>query len=176
VEYLARKFDPGKWGPKPYLGAQDIRADAITGACLRTQSDELSLWQCSNEKEDVAEVVLALMANSRTNTIEGTHIVLFEMSELITDEFILVCTPQNAQTLIDDLSKRHVDAIQLHMEKIVCLAQKIATKARQKIGCYSFTRKEVLTILRNAAKSGRLDLNLLTHIKPEQKAEIQQGL
>src|ERR671919_635538 len=107
VEYLARKIDPGKWGTKSYLQPQDIRADAITGPSLQTKDDKLSLWQCTKEQEDISEVVLALMANERTSVVEGIYILLFEMNELITEEFKIINTPKNAQTLVADLCNRH---------------------------------------------------------------------
>jgi len=63
LNFLARKISRAKWEPAPYTGPEGIRADAITGSCLRTSNDTLSLWQCSQDVEDVSEVVLALASS-----------------------------------------------------------------------------------------------------------------
>jgi hypothetical protein len=122
----------------------------------------------------MAEVVLALMTNPRPR-LEGIHIILFTQEELILSRITLVCSPYNAQTVITDLRHRHVDAVQLQMESIVDLANKIATKVRQNIDCHSFTRKQVVQILRNAFRSGRLPLDWMTSsLKSDDKIEIEQ--
>jgi hypothetical protein len=174
VEYLARKIDLSKWEVKSANGPRDIRADALTGFSLRTDKDELSLWKCTNTEEDISEVVLALITNNRPR-IEGIHLVLFTKEELILSHITLICSPQNAQTAIADLRKRHIDAVHLRMGNIIDLANKIAEKVRQDTGCYSFTRKRVIQILRDAFKSGRLPLDWLTLLKPDEKIEIERA-
>jgi hypothetical protein len=174
VDYLARKIDRSKWEVKSESRSEDIRADALTGFSLRTDKDELSLWQCTSNREDIAEVVLALITNPRPR-IEGIHIILFAQEELILSQITLVCSPHNAQTAIADLRHRHIDAVQLHMGNIIDLANKIATKVRQNIDCHSFTRKQVVQILRSAFKCGRLPLDWMTSLKPNEKIEIEQA-
>jgi len=41
LNFLARKISRAKWEPTPYTGPEGIRADAITGSCLRTQNDTI---------------------------------------------------------------------------------------------------------------------------------------
>lgn len=174
MDYLARKIDRSKWEIKSDRGLQHIRADALTGFSLKTDKDELSLWQCTNTQEDMAEVILALITNSRPR-LEGIHIILFTQEELIFSQIILVCSPHNAQTVMADLRNRHVDAVQLQMGNIIDLANKIAMKVRQNIDCHSFTRKRVVQILRNAFKSGRVPLDWMTSLKPDEKIEIEHA-
>jgi hypothetical protein len=174
VDYLARKIDKKKWQSNSDIRPQDIRADAITGFSLKTDEDKLSLWQCTNTPEDIAEVALALVTNPRP-IIEGMHIVLFTQEELIQSHITLVCSPVKAQTAIASLRNRHVDAVQLEIVNIIDLANKIAMKVRKDIDCHSFRRKQVVQILRNAFKSGRLPREWITKLQPVDKTEIEQA-
>jgi len=176
VEYLARKIDPGKWETKSYLKPQHIRADAITGGCLRTDSDKLSLWRCAKGPEDVSEVVLAVSANDRIRTVEGIYIVLFEANELTLEKFKIKDTPNHAQTVVSDLRDRHVDVVELHMNKVVELAHKVADKVRHGTDLLFFTRAQVLKIFRGAIQDKRLNLKLLSSLKVGEKTEIEQGI
>lgn len=175
MDYLARKIDLKKWQIKPNSRLEDIRADALTGYSLRTDKDELSLWQCTNTQEDITEVVLALTTNPRPR-IETIYIILFAREELILSNITLVPSPHKAQTAIADLCNRHVDAVQLHMGNIVDLANKISTKVRQNIECYTFSKKHVVQILRNAFKAGRLPPEWIAQLSDDEKNELGQGV
>lgn len=170
MEYLARKISRPKWEPKPYTGPEDVRADAITG-CLRTLNDTLSLWQCSQDNADVADVALALAASMEK--IEGMHVVLLPKSDLSIDGFSFEVTPEHANTPVEDLCARHVDLVNLTMTLLCSLARRIATNVRQGLSLYQFTRREVRDILCRAVKAARVDINSL---KNDVRSEIQKHL
>ena len=50
MEYLVRKISEAKWKVMDFMNGDDISADAISGGCLRTYSNKLSLWKCKNDK------------------------------------------------------------------------------------------------------------------------------
>lgn len=171
MNFLARKISRAKWEPAPYTGPEGIRADAITGSCLRTQNDTLSLWKCTPNDADVSEVVLALA--STMEKIEAMHIVLLDQNYLQANGFVIENTPENTHTPIDDLRGRHVDLINLTMAQITFLATDIAAKIRQNTGFYLFTKRAILEQLASAVKVSRLALNSL---QDKVKLEVQNYL
>lgn len=161
MEYLARKINRTKWHSVSYNGSTDIQADAIT-SCLRTQSNELSVWQCDTARPDVGEVVLALALESAKDRIDKMHIVLLHKDHVENDG--ISQRPTLGNTLVADLRARHRDLINLTMTKLCMLARRISTEVekyadqeRADISCsHSFTRKDVTDIIRNAVKAGRV--------------------
>ncbi len=169
MDYLARKISRAKWDPTLYTELNDIRADAITGPCLRTYGDALSLWRCHHDKMDVAEVVLALASAPDMEKLDPIDIVLIYEGFLPANHLQFEATPQNAKTLVEDLRARHVDVINLTMTKIVKLATEMARNVRNNSTFYRFTKSQVRDLLLFALKSGRLNLNDL-------KEKFQQEL
>lgn len=158
MDYLARKISRSKWESRPYVGPEDVRADAVTG-CLRTSNDTLSLWRCSQDNSDVSEVVLAFAASM--DVIEGIHIVLLDQNDLNNDGLILRRTPENANTPVKELSNRHIDLENLTMTKLSSLARRIANNVRQGSNLYHFTKKDIREILCRAVKNNRLNIQAL---------------
>ena len=115
MHYLARKIQRAKWDPSPNIPADEIRADAITGGCLKTSDDTLSLWQCRDSREDVEEIALVLASNM--NRIEGIHIVLLNNESLENSNLSLEFT--QGVTPVEDLRERHIDITNLTM-RIIC--------------------------------------------------------
>jgi hypothetical protein len=157
LDFLARKISRAKWEPTPYTGPEGIRADAVTGPCLRTYNDTLSLWRCSQDDTDVAEIVLALA--SAMEKIETIHLILLHQNDLTANGFTLAVTPENANIPVADLRNRHVDLANLTATQILFLAQEIATKVRRNSGFYLFTKKAICEILCKAVRSGRINLS-----------------
>lgn len=175
MRYLARKISKAKWETTSYKGQEDIRADAITGPCLRTYGDALSLWQCKQDRTDLAKVVLALVTRTKKpiELIDKVHLVLIHESEFENDIFTLETTPENADTDIQDLQARHFDLLNLTMTTVCLLAKKIATKVRQDSQFHMFTRSQVREIICDAVKQKRLDINTL---EDKVREEIQKKL
>lgn len=168
MEYVARKISRAKWELKSYMESDDIGADAVTG-CLRTSNNTLSVWQCSLEETDVAEVVLALA--TPMERIDKIDVVLIHKNDLDEDGCILEATLGN--TLVDDLRARHMDIININLTKLCSLARRIATKVRQNSNCYLFTKSKVQDIIVKAVKNNRLDVDSLNE---KVRIEIQKKL
>jgi hypothetical protein len=161
LEYFARMINRGKWDSVSYNGLPDIQADAMT-VCLRTSSNELSVWQCDTARSDVSEVVLALALADKKDRIDKMHVVLVHQNDIENDGISQKSTLGN--TLVIDLRTRHRDLINLTMTKICMLARRIsvevenyADQERAELSCsHSFTKTEVTNIIRNAIKDGRV--------------------
>jgi hypothetical protein len=166
LEYLARKINRNKWSVVTHDSIADIQADAIT-VCLRTQGNELSVWQCDTARLDVSEVVLALTLADSKSRIDKMHIILLDKNHIESDGIDLKFTSGN--TLIEDLKSRHRDLFNLTMTKLCILAKRIATQIenydgqeRADISClHSFTRMEVTNIIRTAINAGRVNKDQL---------------
>ena len=171
MNFLARKISRAKWEPTPYTGTDGIRADAITGSCLRTENDTISFWQCDQDVEDVSEVVLALA--SSMEKIETMHLILLDRDYLHENGFIIAITPEHANTPVENLRNRHVDLVDLTLVQIVFLAKEIANKVRQNSDFYLFTKRAVQEKLCSAVNSGRLTLDSLQN---KVKLEVQNSL
>lgn len=168
--YLARKISRAKWVPCTYIPQDGIRADAIT-ACLRTQQDTLSVWQCQSLDNDIAEVVLAL--STVMDRAETINIVLLDRENLNSDGLSLEETPNNTDTKIEDLRSRHVDIINLDMSKLCIVARHVAAKTRDNTDCFIFTKKQVKELICKAIREQRLKIN---DLKQPMQTEIQKHL
>lgn len=157
MHYLARKIQRAKWDTKPTIPAEEIRADAITGGCLRTSDDSLSLWQCRDLRDDVEEIALALASNM--NRIEGIHIVLLNKELLETDSFSFEST--KGIVPIDDLHGRHIDIINLTMGSICKIAEYVKAGLPIESQFYQFTRAQIQAILRKAILNDRIKFDNL---------------
>jgi hypothetical protein len=153
VDHLARKIRISKWESTSYTkGTSDVRADSITGRDLQTTHECLSVWRCSNSKDDAAEIALALATTF--STIEGVHIVLLDRRSL--EDLGFAFNDVRGDTRVEDLNERHTDIVDLDIFKIILLAICITIKVRAD-DCYQFTKREVEGLLRKAIGSGRLD-------------------
>ena len=154
MKYLARRIgnrEAAIWNPTAYTGNDGIRADALTKE-FRTTNDTLSFWKCEDTPEDLAEIALAL-AGSMTE-LSKFWIVLIDQDFLESKGFQLKATL--GTTPIQDLRDRHIDIVELDAMNLTVLAQEITQLIRQSNNCYSFTKKGVGDLLRNAIESKRL--------------------
>jgi hypothetical protein len=172
MQYLARKIQRGKWEIKPYIPAEEIRADAITGGGLRTIDDNLSLWQCKNSREDVEEIALALA--SGMEKIEGIHIVLLKKKLLDNGNFSIESSP--GRTPIVDLCNRHIDITKLTMIKICKIAEHVKSALIVVSQFYQFTRAQIKEILCKAIKNDRIKIDMLGNNQQKLKDEIEKAL
>ena len=154
MQYVARKVSKNKWILRSYLGRDAIAADAITGGCIRTQSDALSVWECaSGQQDDVEPVVLALAA-------AGSHLDTIDIVILPKDELEgLDVARSEGNTPVQDLRPCHVDIQHLDTKGICQLARSIAAAVRSEneLRCRRFRESEVERILRDAILTGRLN-------------------
>ena len=156
--HVVRKISRAKWDPKEELGSDAISADAVTSD-LRTNGNCLSFWECTdaNSEIELHEIVLALAgAFERLDKIDVAWIdqdvaakkgITFEKSE--------------GRTLVADLRKKHLDAIQLELNKITILAKLLAKAVRNDNNFRRYTRKDVLKVLTEAIQKGRLSIDEL---------------
>lgn len=151
MEYLVRKISEAKWKHLDFDSKDDISADAITGGCLRTHLNRLSLWKCKNDKADIDEAVLAIVSSMQLP--EKINIVLIE-NEFFEKNFIIEQTKGN--TPIADLRDRHIDIAEMTMKKICLLAERIALKVRSNIDFHRYSKKQLVDLVKNAVISGRL--------------------
>lgn len=172
MQYLARKIQRGKWETKPYITLEEIRADALTGGCLRTSDDNLSLWQCEDSREDVEEIALALA--SCMDQIEGIHIVLLKKELFENGGFSL--DSSEGKTPVDDLCTRHIDVTKLTMTKICKIAEHVKSALAGPSQFYPFTRAQIKEILCKAIKHGRINLEILGKRQQKLKIEIEKAL
>jgi hypothetical protein len=171
MHYLARKIQRAKWDPSPNIPAEEIRADAITGGCLKTSDDNLSLWQCRDSREDVEEIALVLA--STMNKIEGIHIVLLNKELLRNSKLSLEST--QGITPIEDLRGRHIDLTNLTMRKVCKIAEHVKAALPIQSQFYQFTRAQIREILRRAIESDRIKLEQLRKDQKELK-ELKQEI
>ena len=167
MEYLARKINRNKWNTISHDGLTDIQADAIT-SCLRTQSNELSVWECDMARSDVSEIVLALTLVDSKSRIDKMYLVLIDKNDIDSNRINLKNTSGN--TLIEDLKPRHRDLADLTMTKLCILAKLVSIQVEiydgQEIAetscLHSFTKTQVANIIRDAINSGRVNKNQLS--------------
>jgi hypothetical protein len=168
LKYLARKISRSKWEIQSPDYPDEIRADAIT-ACLRTTQDSLSFWQCQGDKQDIAEVALALSAPM--DTIEAIHIVLLDKDKIVSSNLSLEAT--EGITPVADLRNRHMDLVNLDMVRLCYVGREIAAKVRQDFDCYKFTKAEIRNFICSAVKNKRLDIQ---ELKEKVKKEVFKHL
>ncbi|MEW6130692.1 MAG: hypothetical protein AB1757_26915 [Acidobacteriota bacterium] len=154
LKFLARKIARSKWEEVPPLKPNGIWADAICN-CIRTTSNGLSVWASQETREDVSEVVLALMT-AKNASLSKLNILLLEKSELDAINLEVKLSPESGDTLINDLKARHHDLIDLDMDKLCDLAKLISGQVRSEKYIYTFTAGQVKEIIHNAIRANRI--------------------
>lgn len=166
MEYVARKISRAKWEPvgvsSAGVDAASISADAI-GASLRTSGNQLSVWECDNDPDDVAEVALALACPKGVRDmydllVETMDVVLLSKQELQAAGFRLVYS--DGDTSVDDLRKRHIDIEIPNLAKLCDFALMIARSYRdpERRLYRRFTAAQLRKIVDAAALVGRIRL------------------
>jgi hypothetical protein len=156
--HIVKTISWAKWNPRIELGEDAISADAIT-ADLRTKSNCLSFWECSDARndEELNEIVLALAAiRVRLDKMDVTWI---EKDAAAGEGIELKET--EGDTPITEINKKHRDAIRLELEKICTLARLVAKSVREQSCVIRFTRREIENIIMEGINAGRLRLESL---------------
>lgn len=141
-----------KWRTKPYLAADAIRADAVTG-CLKTIGDRVSVWRCENDPKDVDEVFLALATGSKSSSFETMDIVVLPENELA--DAGLVAESSEGDTAVEDLKERHFDLAYLDLDKLAGLARIVASRVKSS-QVVRRTERQIKDLVRQAVSAGRV--------------------
>lgn len=159
MSLLVRKIEKRKWKPREQLKVADIPADAITG-CLRTQTNTLSVWEISQNKEDkiINEGILALVTGPQQMHIESIDIVLLNPEELESKELEIV--QKEGQTQVEDLAQAHRNISNLTYAKLGMIAE-IILKNIHNNNVKRRTRLQITKIIIEALKHDRLKFNSL---------------
>lgn len=157
---LARKISRAKWEPIEYLAENEIRADAISGGCLRTSGDTLSWWRCTGDERDVAEVALAIVAGPNIEKFQKFDVVVLPAAILA--QAGLVFESKDGETAVRDLRSRHLDLVKLDVERLSLVAKVLARRIRSNGGVVLFSRAKLIRLVEEAIQAGRLDPNALT--------------
>lgn len=160
LDYLARKINKAKWAPKPFMGPDDISADAVT-LCLKTSGNTLSFWQCSIDTDDIAQIALALALGTDKDRLETFDVVLLRRDAFEAVGFILNPNPSTAETKMDDMQDRHVDMEQLTLVRLSVVASSIADRVKGNVDTYRFTRGQLIGLIVAAIDAKRIDRDSL---------------
>ena len=152
---LARKISRAKWQQKEYLAETEIRADAISGGCLRTKDDKLSWWRCTDDEEDVAKVALALAVGPKIDRFDTIDVVV--LPEAVLTEAGLASESTEGETPVKDLRSRHVDLVRLDVERLANVARILAPRIRSGDKVVRFTEAQLMTLVTTAIDDKRLD-------------------
>lgn len=156
---LARKISRVKWEPMEYLADNEIRADAISGGCLRTRGDTLSWWRCTGDKRDVAQVALAIVAGPNIEKFQKFDVVVVPTE--ILDQAGLTTELKDGETAVEDLRSRHMDLVKLDVERLSMVARILAPRIRSNDGVFQFSRAKLIRLVEEAIQDKRLDPDLL---------------
>ena len=153
-QYVARKIKRNRWDSPDGWLASELPADALTGGCLKTTDNTLSLWQFQNPAQDLTEVALALAATF--DNLDTFHIAWIHRDQL--SQFTLAET--TGQTPVLDLRDRHIDLCDLRVDGIVDFATCLHSAVRND-QCCEFRTKVIIDILKMAVANKRLPLEQL---------------
>ena len=155
-----RKVHKNRWSREsaPWIGQGDTQADAMTD--LETRDNRLSVWRVDDEP-GLEEVIAAMAANC--DYLSVFDYVLFGQDAICQ---IGIKIESSLGSSGDQRINResHHDLIELTAGKLAVLAGK-GTPARR-------PKKEVLNLVNDAVRSGRIDEAAL---KENVRAEIRRG-
>ena len=151
MSLLIRKIKKSKWLQGDEV-PDDVPADAITGGCVRTQCNTLSVWEVQDENK-IDEAVLAIV--SAGHRLETIDVVPIEREHLEQNE--IDCKQIPGRTEVKDLAETHIDLCNLAYRELGIIAYHIADKFRQgKVKRYR--KKRLEEILRDAIQNKRLKI------------------
>lgn len=161
---LARKIAIAKWENLQDSKLSNIWADAIT-TDLRTRSNRLSLWQCSDADEDSLRDVALALASNRID-LNKIDIVWIPRIDLEQDGQIL--QPTHSDIPVNSLAHNHIELCEMNYERIGHIAEliRLAIKGNN---YRRFYPSDVTSILRSAIEEGRLDY---ARLKTELKSKL----
>lgn len=118
--YYVRKFSRNKYG----LIESELTGDACN--CLKTTQNELSFWNISELSEmALNEAVLAIATSANADKIDPIHTVVLSESFFNSEKLQLKNSPENGNTLVEDLLNSHFDLINVNVPIINSLGKEI---------------------------------------------------
>jgi hypothetical protein len=152
---LARKVLRTRWPDTPPASVDDLWADSVTGNCLRSSRNRLSVWRIP--PTEWKEVVLAIVCKAQS--IETFDLVWLD--EAVLSQHMVFLSDCDGETYVEDLRKKHADIVELNFSTLGALAFHTA----QQVCNSSFSKRvllqEIKEILVDAIRGGRLDQNKL---------------
>jgi hypothetical protein len=155
--FLVRKVEKAKWLQKPITDGAEVSADAITN-CLKTKSNTISVWEISEEKH-INDAILALASGA--DHIDTIDVVLLPRRSVIDAGLFLESIP--GITPAQDLINSHRNISDLDYTSLGVLKNIIVDEFK-KDRVIRYTRKQLITLIRNAITTGRL---IRTSLKPD---------
>ena len=154
MSLLIRKINRNRWLEVDEV-PDDVPADAITGGCMRTQRNTLSVWEVPDENT-IDEAVLAIV--SAGQHLETIDIVQIDREHL--EEHKIDCIQTEGHTPVEDLVDTHIDLSNLAYTELGVIAYHIADKFRQN-KVIRYTKGATKKILIDAIREKRLDADNL---------------
>ena len=155
MSLLIRKIKKCKWLQDDEV-PDDVPADAITGGCVRTQCNTLSVWEVQDENK-IDEAVLAIV--SAGHHLETIDVVPIDREHLEQNE--IDCKQIPGRTEVKDLADTHIDLCNLAYRELGIIVYHIAGKFRQdKVKRYR--ERQIKEILRTAIQKQRLEIENLS--------------
>lgn len=152
MTYWVRKISRAKWEPNRALGATAISADAIIGD-LRTRDNRLSLWKCEDPGDpgELGKVVVAIASSG--DRLDKIDIVWIESREAIASGITIEETA--GRTALKEYANKHLDTVNLDLEKLSTLARLVAASARGD-KWRRYRAGEVRALIREAVRVGEI--------------------
>lgn len=165
--FLVRKITKSKWFnvndiQNEILDPDDISADALT-SCLRTSKNTLSLWRVDDiENEDeLNTIVLALVANSKSERLSTVDILYFEYDENLFDEKGINFEISDGDTTIKSCVDKHIDIVKLNL-KTISIVVKLFCEFLNKSQSKRFSAKTIEKLLKKHLENNPNDKEGLT--------------
>lgn len=150
-----RKINRAKWREEDIVKGAEIPADGITN-CLRTQQNNLSVWEIKSEDE-IENAVLAIISGQ-------VHLETFDIV-LLNPEYLeqngIKFIPSEGNTAAKMPKDMHFHMVGLTYEKLGIVAYHIVEKFKEK-KVFRYNIKELKDILNNAINEKRVDMNILS--------------
>lgn len=153
MTWIVRKISRVKWDPFPDQDPDNISADAITGD-LRTRENGLSFWECESIDQSLGDV--ALVFASAFERLDLVDLAWVEKN-CVTDLGIEFQKTLGA-TIVSDMQKFHVDAVNLNLKGISNLGRLFASQIRHEDNYKRFCRTEIKRLVADAVLEQRLHL------------------
>lgn len=166
MSLLVRKIERAKWMQNDRANEDNIPADAITGGCVRTQSNSLSTWEI-RDRQEVDAAVLAIV--SKHNHLESFDVVWMDCDFLQEQGIRIEASP--GITPVTMFSDRHMDLRDLNYNSLGVIARHIANNINRN-NTQRYTAGQLKKILKAAIEAGDVDINALS---PSLSQKIQNS-
>lgn len=167
MTYLLRKIRKAKWyknAALPWLADNEIQADALGD--LETKDNRCSFWQISEDKSNLTLVICAVAAGG--DAVSNFDFAIFEETLLAEHQIKIEHTPGGSHDRNAN-EAWHRDLSELSIAKIMALVTIISSKAERS----RFQQREVLQLLVEGVRNGRIDL---TRLKPAVAEKVAAAL